>query len=463
MDNGSRPEIPSIVTEDLSSTPVIHVDHYAEFVPLVLPSLDNYSRGSSDPFLLSPGLPMPNRRSIDTTGDEDGLSVAPPSPTLSTQSSVHFTTSTALRDNKPGDGSTSLALLSPGGPSRSHSRRPSNATMTSTDEGTVADHSPGISHLYPARSNATTSARSAVETLNSPTPTHVGSTSDIGEFEMRMQDHQEPKKKTGNGPQGTAEEGGDDNDDEDRPIHLDLAQDSQIDPTPFKFRPYHLASLVDPKNLDALESMSGIIGLLEGIGVNATSGLSIGGKPPQSGDSPPIVVTDPTGEKTDIPEDPAFRGTVEDRRRVYGSNVLPVRKTRTLLELMWLALKDRVLVRLALVLPLYWIRLDPRFALGPVNHCCRYLVSPWFLPRFRSRPGTREASGRLGRRCGHHCGHLHRGMCLSTITHSACAHCCLQRSWLVLSTTGKRSANSAFSTTRRRNEVSRSFVMESSI
>ena len=349
MDNGSRQEIPSIVTEDLSSTPVIHVDRPEEFVfpALPAPSTSDSREPTSDPFLLSPGPQKSGRRSTDTSVDEDGLSVIPPSPTLSTQSSVNqFTTSTALRDNKPGDGSTSLALLSPVVPSRSHSRRPSNATMTSTDEGTVADHSPGISHLYPATSNATTSARSAVETLNSPTPTHVGSTSDIGEFENRMRDHQKrPRRNVGSGDQPTGEEGGDDKDDGEKAIHLDLAQDAQIDPSPFTFRPYHLASLVDPKNLDVLCALGGISGLLQGLGVNSMTGLRIVGRPPQPGEPPSVVVTDPDGEKAESHETPAFGATVEDRKRVYGSNVLPVRKTRTLLQLMWLALKDRVLVR----------------------------------------------------------------------------------------------------------------------
>jgi len=43
-------------------------------------------------------------------------------------------------------------------------------------------------------------------------------------------------------------------------------------------------------------------------------------------------------------EGTTFSGTIEDRRRVYGSNVLPVCKSKYLLQLMWLALKDKVLV-----------------------------------------------------------------------------------------------------------------------
>ena len=40
----------------------------------------------------------------------------------------------------------------------------------------------------------------------------------------------------------------------------------------------------------------------------------------------------------------AYGGSVEDRQRGYGSNILPARKSKSLLQLMWLALKDEVLV-----------------------------------------------------------------------------------------------------------------------
>jgi len=343
MDNGSKPEIPSIVTEDLSSTPAIHVDDHDDSVSPALPtSSSTHSRKPSDPTLLSPGILKPVRRSVDSTADEDEFKVIPPSPTLSTQSSVHFKTSTALRENKPGDGSTSLTLLSPKDNSRSHSRRPSNATTTSTDEGTVADHSPGLSHLYPATSDVTT-VRSAVGTLNSPTPTQVGSVSDIGDPEKRKQKQKKSRKKVKGNAERTPEEGGDDDDDDEgKPMELDLTQDEHIDPTPFAFKPYHLAALVDPKNLESLEGMGGINGLLAGLGVDPSNGLPIGGKNAESEDAPTVVVTTPAGEKGE--KSTAYTGSVEDRQRVYGSNTLPVRKSKSLLELMWLALKDKVLV-----------------------------------------------------------------------------------------------------------------------
>ena len=260
MDNGSGPEIPFIVTEDLSSNPAVRVDDDAEFVFPTLPtSSADHSKNNSDPLLLSPGIPRSGRWSFDTSADEDERRPnPPPSPTLSTQSSVQSMTSAILRNNRPGDRTSSLASLNP-----------------------------------------------------------------------------------------TAEEGEDENGDGETSMATKLTRNGHVDPTPFVFRPFYLASLVDPKNLDALETMGGVTGLLRGVGVDAANGLSIGERPSKSSDAPTVVVTDPSGEK--VVEDPPYEGAafgagVEDRQRVYGPNVLPVRKSRTLLELMWLALKDKVLV-----------------------------------------------------------------------------------------------------------------------
>ena len=252
-----------------------------------------------------------------------------------------------LLENKPGDGTTSLTLLSPQDNSRSHSRRPSNATTTNTEDGTVTDH-PGF---YPAISDVTTSARPAVDTLGSPTPMHVGSVLDIGNPERQRQKHEKARKKVKGSTEETPKEEGE-GDDEDKILHLNLTQDEHIDPTPFAFKPYHIASLVDPKNLETLQvkSMGGIKGLLAGLGVDPNSGLTIGGKPSESsGDAPAVVVIDPAGEKGGAVEPTsheggAYNATVEDRQRVYGPNTLPARKSKSLLQLMWLAFKDKVLV-----------------------------------------------------------------------------------------------------------------------
>jgi Ca2+-transporting ATPase len=61
------------------------------------------------------------------------------------------------------------------------------------------------------------------------------------------------------------------------------------------------------------------------------------------------MLTAPSGQTvtaTPQDEDPlASKATIEDRKRVYGENVLPTRASKSLLQLMWMALKDKVLVR----------------------------------------------------------------------------------------------------------------------
>ena len=164
IDDGSKPEILSIPTEDLGSIPVIRVD---ERVPPALSTSSGcHSRGPSDP------------RAI------------PPSPTLSTQCSVYFMASTALRDNKPDGEMASLAFAGPG-------------------DGTIADQS-AIPHIYPATSNTTNSVRSPIENLKSPAPPHVGSTSEIDEFENQIRDHWKPVKKVESGVQAVKEAEADD-------------------------------------------------------------------------------------------------------------------------------------------------------------------------------------------------------------------------------------------------------------
>ena len=118
IDDGSKPEIQSTPTKDLSTIPVIKVDEREESVPPTpSTSSDCHSRGPSDP------------------------STIPPSPTLSTKSSVYFMASTALQDNKPEGGIISLALIDPTEFSASVSRQPSNVIMAKTDDGTIADQS----------------------------------------------------------------------------------------------------------------------------------------------------------------------------------------------------------------------------------------------------------------------------------------------------------------------------------
>lgn len=122
--------------------------------------------------------------------------------------------------------------------------------------------------------------------------------------------------------------------------HLDPEKDT-TDPTPFKEKPSRLAMLVDPKSLEDLEKMGGIQGLLDGLGADGTKGLLVG---TEEGEK--VETGEPKGGAAVVPQGAGtqFKADLEERRRVYGRNDLPERKSKSLLQLMWLAFKDKVLV-----------------------------------------------------------------------------------------------------------------------
>ena len=61
--------------------------------------------------------------------------------------------------------------------------------------------------------------------------------------------------------------------DDDQMTHqTELDQDAAIDPAPFRFKPYELAHMLDPKSIETLEAFGGIDGL-RGLGTNPDNGL----------------------------------------------------------------------------------------------------------------------------------------------------------------------------------------------
>jgi Ca2+-transporting ATPase len=163
---------------------------------------------------------------------------------------------------------------------------------------------------------------------------------------------------------------------------LDLKQEAGLDVHPFAFKPLQLASLVDPKSLEALEGIGGVDALLRGLGTRPTHGISTEVGPPSHDGSgtasqdfrethatdkdppkPNIMITSPAGVPQGLQSmaslaggsgvsppaalqfsEDAYRTSPEDRQRIFGQNIFPQRRSKTLLQLMWLALKDKVLV-----------------------------------------------------------------------------------------------------------------------
>ncbi|KAF7330460.1 Calcium-transporting ATPase [Mycena venus] len=343
--------IPAIITTDLTAD-----DDDRAPPPLTTSPVQTLS--PTGPGFLSPYSPAVGPRgSLDVpsspTHTDDGASIitVPPSPTLSSHSSVHFhATSLALRDNKPELRSPSL--LSPlDGNRNTHQRKGSNATFAS--DVTEADTSPRPEEeLRHVKSNTTSLthvgsrsvSRAKRDTADSDTATAIS--------------EKATRRKKGAGPQ--------------EPPELD----TDADPTPFRFRANELAMLLDPKNLDALEDMGGIDGLLDGLGTTvdmglggpslerSTTGLSSrgDGRPgagvgvshrhdPEKVEEPvpAITLTDPEGENsTNWTSTGAFAASLDVRKHIYGENVLPHRATKSLLSLMYTALKDKVLVLLSI-------------------------------------------------------------------------------------------------------------------
>ncbi|KAF7374979.1 Calcium-transporting ATPase [Mycena sanguinolenta] len=309
--------IPSIITTDLTT------DDDKASPPLTTSPVQTLS--PTAPGLLSPHSPAAGPRgSLDVPSSptyvDDGASIntVPPSPTLSSHSSVHFQpTSLALRDNKPELRSPSL--LSPlDGNRNTHQRKGSNATFATTvSDATEADPSSRPEEeLRHVKSNTTSfthvgsrsASRAKRDTTDSDTATALS--------EKNM------KRKQGVGPEE----------------HAELAEDA--DPTPFRFRANILAMMLDPKNLEILEHMGGVDGLLDGLGVTSDTGLGMSGhgdgRPgagvgvshrhdPEKGDEtvPAITFTDPEGGKsTNWNSSGAFATSLDDRRHIYGENVL---------------------------------------------------------------------------------------------------------------------------------------------
>ncbi|KAL2190273.1 calcium-translocating P-type ATPase [Thermothelomyces heterothallicus CBS 203.75] len=94
-----------------------------------------------------------------------------------------------------------------------------------------------------------------------------------------------------------------------------------IEDNPFAFSPGHLSKLIEPKSVAVLQQLGWLQGLVKGLRTDIRAGLQIGSEGEAGGDG-------------------------ADRRRVFGENRLPERKSKSFLELAWVALQDRMLILL---------------------------------------------------------------------------------------------------------------------
>ncbi|KAF8267736.1 hypothetical protein EI94DRAFT_1801308 [Lactarius quietus] len=306
-----------------------------------------------------------------------------PTPPVNSPGFIRQAASTQLRDNNPEEHHrlSSLGLLAP--PLQGHRQGPGASTETvSSISGSSTDRdincSPGL-RLGPARSdhsdlpnthpspNTHMDARSStsrhwsaassftrtVRRVRRPSPSTSGDT-DMGydmtpNFIAPEGDHADVK------PSGTETV---------RTTVLEIKQEVDLNVEPFAFKPLQLAGLVDPKSLENLQSLGGVEVLLRGLGTDRSRGLNanLNAKPtrrlessdlrsrsPDLGFSPHHVevITSPLAVSLKSSAS-VQEATIEDRQRIYGKNILPQRPRKSLLRLMWMALRDKVIVLLSL-------------------------------------------------------------------------------------------------------------------
>lgn len=131
-------------------------------------------------------------------------------------------------------------------------------------------------------------------------------------------------------------------------LAAELERQRNVDPRPFPFRPIELADLLDPKSVNKLREMGGVKGVLASLGTDEHRGLDLGGtKTIEAGAGAHDIESAPAATNSAKARDANFiDASEEDRVRVYGNNVLPERKSNSLLLLMWLALQDKILILL---------------------------------------------------------------------------------------------------------------------
>ncbi|KAK1960908.1 calcium-translocating P-type ATPase [Colletotrichum sublineola] len=134
----------------------------------------------------------------------------------------------------------------------------------------------------------------------------------------------------------------------------------RVDNNPFAFTPGQVSKLINPKSLDAFVALGGLVGLEKGLRTDRRAGLSLdeskldgavsfdeavaaGKKLPSSSEAVP---TNALQQEVDQHADGSGKG-FDDRKRVFGQNLLPERKSLSLLQLAWIAMKDKVLILLS--------------------------------------------------------------------------------------------------------------------
>ncbi|KAF9104595.1 hypothetical protein BGX27_010036 [Mortierella sp. AM989] len=114
---------------------------------------------------------------------------------------------------------------------------------------------------------------------------------------------------------------------------------------PFAFTPDELMALIDPKSPGLLEQYGGPEGIIAGLHSDPVKGLSTSGM----GLLETVVEGGESGKQSQKPLHNDVDTTVvsfSEREQYFGRNVLPKRKPKSIFQLMWMALHEKILILL---------------------------------------------------------------------------------------------------------------------
>ncbi|KAL4780476.1 putative P-type calcium ATPase [Aspergillus varians] len=135
----------------------------------------------------------------------------------------------------------------------------------------------------------------------------------------------------------------------------------EVENNNFAFSPGQLNKLLNPKSLGAFYALGGIAGLAKGLRTDLRSGLSLdetelsgsvrfddatATSSPKSLPEPAAETEPPGPPRADTTPHKQAENAYFDRKRVFGQNKLPEKKTKSIFELAWLAYNDKVLILL---------------------------------------------------------------------------------------------------------------------
>ncbi|KAL6689902.1 cation transporting ATPase [Trichoderma pleuroticola] len=131
-----------------------------------------------------------------------------------------------------------------------------------------------------------------------------------------------------------------------------------IENNPFAFSPGQLGKLINPKSVAAFVALGGILGLEKGLKTNCRAGLGIDEhyivqsitfeQATMAHLSPQLLKdSEQTGTHPLACSHAKPGSSFTDRKRVFGENRLPERKSKSILQLAWIALHDHVLILLS--------------------------------------------------------------------------------------------------------------------